>query len=129
MSTTIPPRNPGRHGWADLLRLVYGVRALAYDQSLAPDDAMRRIRDRFVECDETRIRRELRAHDYLAPTPTGRRRRPGAQRGPNVDELIAQNDSGSAGPDARHARHAAQRRQSDPEDRRARFRMVDDGRS
>jgi hypothetical protein len=38
---------PGRHGWADLLRLVGDVRRLAYDRSLAPDDAMRRIRDRF----------------------------------------------------------------------------------
>jgi hypothetical protein len=38
---------PGRHSWADLLRLVDDVRHLAYDRSLAPDDAMRRIRDRF----------------------------------------------------------------------------------
>jgi hypothetical protein len=37
----------GRHGWADLLRLVGAVRRLAYDGSLAPDDAMRRIRDAF----------------------------------------------------------------------------------
>jgi hypothetical protein len=38
---------PGRHCWAELLRLVGDVRKLAYDRSLAPDDAMRRIRDRF----------------------------------------------------------------------------------
>jgi hypothetical protein len=30
-----------------LLRLVGDVRRLAYDRSLAPDDAMGRIRDRF----------------------------------------------------------------------------------
>ena len=40
--STIPPPEP-RHGWADLLRLVDDVRRLAYDRSLAPDDAMRRI--------------------------------------------------------------------------------------
>ncbi|HEU0212947.1 MAG TPA: hypothetical protein VFR13_02595 [Jiangellaceae bacterium] len=53
MSTTIPPHDPGRHGWADLLRLVGDVRRLAYDSSLAPDDAMRRIRDRFGVYDGT----------------------------------------------------------------------------
>ena len=47
MSTTFPPQAPGRHGWADLLRLVGDVRRLAYDRSLAPNDAMRRIRDTF----------------------------------------------------------------------------------
>jgi hypothetical protein len=34
-----------------LLRLVDAVRRLAYDRALAPDDAMRRIRDRFGEYD------------------------------------------------------------------------------
>jgi hypothetical protein len=48
--TTIFP-DPGRHGWVELLRLVDAVRRLAYDRSLAPDDAMRRIRDRFGEYD------------------------------------------------------------------------------
>ena len=47
VDTTIPPQQPGRHGWAELLRLVGDVRRLAYDRSLAPDDAMRRIRDAF----------------------------------------------------------------------------------
>jgi hypothetical protein len=42
---TVP--TPGRHGWNELLRLVGAVRRLAYDRSLAPDDAMRRIRDAF----------------------------------------------------------------------------------
>jgi hypothetical protein len=36
-----------RHGWAELLTLVGAVRRLAYDRTLAPDDAMRRIRDAF----------------------------------------------------------------------------------
>jgi hypothetical protein len=51
VSNTIPPDEPGHHSWADLLRLVDAVRRLAYDRSLAPDDAMRCIRDRFGECD------------------------------------------------------------------------------
>ena len=51
MSTTFPPSEPGRHGIAELLALVGDVRHLAYDRSLAPDDAMRRIRDRFLVYD------------------------------------------------------------------------------
>jgi hypothetical protein len=47
VSTTFPPPEPGHHSWADLLRLVGDVRRLACDCSLGPDDAMRRIRDRF----------------------------------------------------------------------------------
>jgi hypothetical protein len=47
VSTTFPPPDPGRHGWAELLTLVGAIRRLAYSQSLAPDDAMRRIRDAF----------------------------------------------------------------------------------
>ena len=43
MNTIMP--EPGRHGWAELLALVGDVTRLAYDRSLAPDDAMRRIRD------------------------------------------------------------------------------------
>jgi hypothetical protein len=39
--------NPAATGWAELLTLVGAVRRLAYDFSLAPDDAMRRIRDAF----------------------------------------------------------------------------------
>jgi hypothetical protein len=42
---------PGRHGWADLLRLVDDVRRLAYDRSLDDADRARRIRDRFGEYD------------------------------------------------------------------------------
>ena len=38
---------PGRHSWTDLLRLVDDVRRLAHDRSLAPDGAMRHIRDVF----------------------------------------------------------------------------------
>jgi hypothetical protein len=51
VSTTFPPPDPGRHGWAELLTLVGAIRRLAYSQSLAPDDAMRRIRDAFVSYD------------------------------------------------------------------------------
>jgi hypothetical protein len=51
VSTTFPPPEPGRHDWNELLRLVGAVRRLAYDRSLAPDDAMRRIRDTFGEYD------------------------------------------------------------------------------
>ena len=42
----------GRHTWAELLRLVGAVRHIAYDPSLAPDDALRRIRDTFHDYDE-----------------------------------------------------------------------------
>jgi hypothetical protein len=49
MNTIMP--EPRRDSWADLLRLVDDVRRLAYDRSLAPDDAMRRIRYRFGEYD------------------------------------------------------------------------------
>jgi hypothetical protein len=51
VSTTFPPQEPGRHGWADLLRLVGAIRAIAYDPSMwnDPDDQMRRIRDLFLD--------------------------------------------------------------------------------
>jgi hypothetical protein len=51
VSTTFPPPGPGRHGWAELLALVGAIRRLAYDITLAPDDAMRRIRDAFADYD------------------------------------------------------------------------------
>jgi hypothetical protein len=44
--STIPPPEP-RHSIADVLTLVDRLRWLAYDRSLDPDDAMRRIRDEF----------------------------------------------------------------------------------
>jgi hypothetical protein len=47
VSHPVPPQEPGHHNWAELLRLVDDVRRLAYDCSLGPGDAMRRIRDRF----------------------------------------------------------------------------------
>jgi hypothetical protein len=47
VSTTFPPLEPDCYGWAELLSLVGSVRRLAYDRSLAQDDAMRRIRDTF----------------------------------------------------------------------------------
>jgi hypothetical protein len=50
VSTTVPPQQPGRHGIAELLALVGDLRRLAYS-SLTPDDAMRRIRDRFGDYD------------------------------------------------------------------------------
>jgi len=40
------------HGWAELLTLIGAVRRLAEDRTLAPDDAMRRIRDEFRDYDE-----------------------------------------------------------------------------
>jgi hypothetical protein len=47
VSTTFPPPDPGRHGWAELLALVGDLRHLAYDRSLDDADRARRIRDRF----------------------------------------------------------------------------------
>ncbi|MGH3944499.1 MAG: hypothetical protein ACRDSI_05570 [Pseudonocardiaceae bacterium] len=55
MSTTFPPPDPGRHGIAELLGLVGDLRRLAYDRGLAPDDAMRRIRDRFHDYDHPEV--------------------------------------------------------------------------
>jgi hypothetical protein len=37
---------------ADVLALVDRLRRLAFDRSLAPDDAMRRIRDEFLDYDQ-----------------------------------------------------------------------------
>jgi hypothetical protein len=51
VSTTFPPPDPGRHGWAELLDLVTDVRRLAYDRSLDDADRARRIGDRFGVCD------------------------------------------------------------------------------
>jgi hypothetical protein len=51
VSTTVPPQQPGRHGWAELLALVGDLRRLAYDRSLDDADRARRIRDRFGEHD------------------------------------------------------------------------------
>ena len=45
MTDTFPPAEPGRHGIAELLTLVDELRRLAHDTTLAPDDAMRRVRD------------------------------------------------------------------------------------
>jgi hypothetical protein len=52
VSHTFPSAEPGRHSMADLLTLVDRLRRLAYDRSLAPDDAMRRIRDEFLVHDQ-----------------------------------------------------------------------------
>jgi hypothetical protein len=43
---------PRRHGIAELLVLVGGIRRIAYDRTMAPDDQMRRIRDLFLEHDQ-----------------------------------------------------------------------------
>ena len=51
MSTTFPPPEPGRHGIAELLALMTAIRRIAYSRALAPDDAMRRIRDAFADYD------------------------------------------------------------------------------
>jgi hypothetical protein len=52
VSTTIPPHEPGRHGWAELLRLVGAVRRLAFDRTLPAPEALGRIRDTFQDYDE-----------------------------------------------------------------------------
>jgi hypothetical protein len=52
--TYLPPSEPARHGWADLLALVGAIRRLAYDLTIAPEDAMRRIRDVFADYDAGR---------------------------------------------------------------------------
>jgi hypothetical protein len=52
VSTTFPPQQPGRHVWAELLRLTTAVRRLAFDTSLPPAEAMGRIRDAFQDYDQ-----------------------------------------------------------------------------
>ena len=42
VNPTFPPREPGRHGWANLLALVGAVRRLAFDSTLAPLEALGR---------------------------------------------------------------------------------------
>jgi hypothetical protein len=54
VSTTLPPHEPGRHGWAELLTLVGAVRRLAFDRSLPPPEALGRIRDAFTDYDQQR---------------------------------------------------------------------------
>jgi hypothetical protein len=49
VSTTFPPPEPGRHGWADLLRLVDELKQLAFDRTLDDADRSRRIRDAIRE--------------------------------------------------------------------------------
>jgi hypothetical protein len=52
VSTALPPREPGRHGWAELLTLVGAVRRLAFDRTLPPPaEALGRIRDAFADYD------------------------------------------------------------------------------
>jgi hypothetical protein len=53
VSNNLPiPPNPGSyHGWAELLTLVGGIRRIAYDRTMAPDDQMSRIRDLFLDYD------------------------------------------------------------------------------
>ena len=43
--THFPPSEPGRHGIADVLRLVDQVRAVAFDRTLSDGDVARRVRD------------------------------------------------------------------------------------
>jgi hypothetical protein len=51
VTDTFPPPEPGRHGWAELLRLVDDLRRLAHDRTLDDADRARRIRDRLGEHD------------------------------------------------------------------------------
>jgi hypothetical protein len=44
-----PPEQP--HTKAELLTLVGAIRRIAYDITLAPDNALRRIRDLYAEYD------------------------------------------------------------------------------
>jgi hypothetical protein len=48
---TIPPSEPARHRWAELLTLVGSVRRLAFDRTLPTPEALGRIRDTFHDYD------------------------------------------------------------------------------
>jgi hypothetical protein len=50
VTNTLPPNEPPRHGWAELLTLVGEVRRLAFG-NLPPVEALGRIRDAFREYD------------------------------------------------------------------------------
>jgi hypothetical protein len=52
VSTTFPPHQPGRHGWAELLGLVGIVRRLAFARNLPLAEALGRIRDAYRDYDE-----------------------------------------------------------------------------
>jgi len=52
--STFPPPEPARHGWAAPLKLLGAIRRIAHHRSLEPDDAMRKIRDQFLDWDERR---------------------------------------------------------------------------
>jgi hypothetical protein len=42
---------PGRHNWADLLRLLDAIRSVAFDRTLSNDDVARGVRDLIREHD------------------------------------------------------------------------------
>jgi hypothetical protein len=65
VSTTFPPHEPARRGWAELLTLVGGIRRIAYDRTMPPDDQMRRIRDLLLD---TTIPRQPRTPDRAPGT-------------------------------------------------------------
>jgi hypothetical protein len=46
------PTEPARHSIAELLRLVGAIRRIAYDITLSPGDALRRVRDAFADYDD-----------------------------------------------------------------------------
>jgi hypothetical protein len=49
---TFTSSEPGRHGWAELLTLVDGIRRIAHDRTLLPAEALGRIRDLFRNYDD-----------------------------------------------------------------------------
>jgi hypothetical protein len=49
VESTFPPSDPARHSVTDLLALVGKIRAVAFDRSLPPVEAMGHIRDEFRE--------------------------------------------------------------------------------
>jgi hypothetical protein len=51
VNDTFPPPDAGRHGWADLLRLVDEIRRLAFG-ILPPIEALGRIRDAYHAYDQ-----------------------------------------------------------------------------
>ena len=52
VSTTFPPQEPTRHGWAELLTLVGAIRRLAFDRTLPPSETLGRIRDAYRDYDQ-----------------------------------------------------------------------------
>ena len=71
MSTTFPPQPSGRHGWATA-GAWSTLRAVAFDNSLPPTEALGRIGDAFQDYDQQGCIKGPLSHRQTAPGPVRR---------------------------------------------------------